>query len=235
MFAGRVDDVHRDARALAADTTAPDWARAQGPCCAALIDHYTGDAGAWHWIDDYADQLGRDDYSGFVAFTRAELLTVADPEAALTWFDRALAQSALHSHTYIQVIAGIGRASVLIRLGRHPEALAACRRLVVASTEAGMMAQAWTILRLTAELLASLGDPLTAVAVLDAAERNPLAPVVFGPDVRRHEAIRAQAARTTGTAGTARTAGTTGTAGTGDTAAVRAAMVLAALDRVADG
>ena len=226
MFTGRVEDVHRDARLLAADGAAPVWAAVRGPCCAALIDHYSGDPrGAARWLEEYRDLTDGPDEDGFVAFTRGELLTEADPEAALRWFATSLERSARSSYTYLQVIAGIGRASVLIRLGRHDEAAAACRELITTVPDAGLTTQLWLVLRLSAELLADLGDPETAATVLDAADRQPSAPVVLAPDVRRHELIR-QHART------ARPAARTPRPDAPRDAAAVAALVLDALDRL---
>jgi hypothetical protein len=82
---------------------------------------------------------------------------------------------------------------VLVRLRRHAEAAAACRELLADVRRAGMTAQVWTTLRLVAELLADLGEPAAAAAILLAADADPLAPVVFGPDRERHDRIRAAA------------------------------------------
>jgi hypothetical protein len=220
MFQGRVDDVHRDGRALAEDPAAPVWAAAQGPCCAALISLYVGDLDtARAWLERYPERLARD-LDGFIAFTRAELLSGTDPQAALRRYDEALAASTRMGQTYIVNIAGIGRAAVLIRLRRHAAAVAACRDLIGAVRSAGMTAQVWTILRLSAELLAGLGDLATAAAVLTAADQQPVAPVVMGPDRERHAGILRRAAA----------AGVTVAPGHRDSAAL-AATVLAALDR----
>ncbi len=195
MFTGNVAAVHADARTMAADPGAPTWAAAMGPCCAALIDLYAGDtAGAHRWLTDHADLLAAaDTYHGFVAFTRGELASVTEPAAALHWFERSQELSSLISQTYMGHLAAIGRTAVLIRLGRHADAITACREQIVALRRIGMTAQVWTMLRLTAELLGELGDLETAVAILDAADADPLAPVVLGPDLRRHADLRARA------------------------------------------
>ncbi len=194
MFEGRVADVHADARVLAEDPDAPAWVAGQAPCCAALISLYAGDAAdAQRWLDRYPDRL-RHDHDGFVAFTRAELLSGTDPEAAVDCYDAALAISDRVGATYISNVAGIGRAAALIRLHRTAEAVPACRDMIGAVRAAGMTAQVWTILRLTAELLAGLGDLAPAVTILAAADAEPAAPVVMGADLRRHTAIRQRAA-----------------------------------------
>jgi predicted ATPase/DNA-binding SARP family transcriptional activator len=195
MFAGRTADVHADARAIAANPAVPPWAAAMGVCCAALVDCYAGDdAGAHRWLAEYADVVAAaDGADGFVAFTRAELTAVAEPAAALDRYEASLAQSRRISDTYIGLIAAVGRASVLVRLRRDAEAAAACRELLADVRRAGMTAQVWTTLRLVAELLADLGEPAAAAAILAAADADPLAPVVFGPDLERHDRIRAAA------------------------------------------
>ncbi|GAA0799633.1 AfsR/SARP family transcriptional regulator [Spirilliplanes yamanashiensis] len=195
MFTGRVEAVQADGRAVAELRRAPSWAAAMGVCCAALTDAYAGrpDA-AQAWLTRYAPQIAAAEHvDGFVPFTRAELAAATDPARALAEYDRALADSARIGQTYFQIITGIGRAAVLIRLGRHPEAVAACRELIAGLRRTGMTAQTWTTLRLTAELLGGLGDAGAAAAVLAAGEADPLAPAVYGPDAERHARLRAAA------------------------------------------
>jgi hypothetical protein len=92
----------------------------------------------------------------------------------------------------------VARASVLIRLRRHAEAAAACRDVIEAVRMAGMTAQVWTSLRLTAELLGDLGDAESAAAIVAAADADPLAPVVMGPDLERQANLRRPGARPPG-------------------------------------
>ena len=53
-----------------------------------------------------------------------------------------------------------------------------------------MTAQLWTILRLTAELLAGAGEREAAAVIVRAADADPLAPAVMGPDVERLARLR---------------------------------------------
>ncbi len=191
MFAGRADLVREDALRLLADPHTPSWPRATGLCCAALMDAYGGDpAAGLRWLDTYAAQLRTDHYDGFVPFTRGELLAGTDPEAALACYDRSLERSEAGHQVYTANIARVARAAVLIRLGRRREAVDACRRTLAAVRAAGMTAQVWTMLRLIAELLAGLGEPETAAAILAAADADPFAPAVMGPDRDRQASIR---------------------------------------------
>jgi hypothetical protein len=97
----------------------------------------------------------------------------------------------------------VARAAVLIRLGRRAEAVEACRSVLEAVRSANMTAQVWTMIRLIAELLAGLGDRETAAVLVAAADADPLAPVVMGPDRERLAALRTvTAAATTTTAAT---------------------------------
>jgi hypothetical protein len=132
-----------------------------------------------------------DTVDGFVAFTRGELASPTNPAAALRWFDRSRQLSARSTQTYVGHLAAVGRTAVLIRLGRQADAIAACAEQIVSLRRVGMTAQVWTMLRLTAELLGSLGDVDTAVAILDAADADPLAPAVMGPDRERQARLRA--------------------------------------------
>jgi hypothetical protein len=194
MFAGRADLVHTDALGLLEDPHAAPWAIATGLCCKALMDCYGGDPAAGRrWLDAYAQELQADRYEGFVPFTRGELLAGTDPEAALAWYQRSLDCSAAIDQVYTGNIARVARTALLIRLGRTDDAVDACRRTLVAVRAAGMTAQVWTMLRLTAELLAGLGDPQSAAAIVAAADADPYAPVVMGPDRDRQSRLRGTA------------------------------------------
>ncbi|MFB4314964.1 BTAD domain-containing putative transcriptional regulator [Actinomadura sp. 21ATH] len=191
MFQGRPDAVRADAVRMAEDPGAPRWARATGICCAALMDAYAGEAERGRRrLERYADRLRTD---GFVSFTRGELLAASDPEAALDWYERSIAASDRVYQAYMANVARVARAAVLIRLKRHKDAVAACREVIGEVRETGMTAQVWTILRLTAELLADLGDAGTAAMIVTAADADPLAPAVMGPDRERLARLRAVA------------------------------------------
>ncbi|GAA0470789.1 hypothetical protein Aca07nite_31120 [Actinoplanes capillaceus] len=195
MFAGRPEPVRRDAERMATDTHAPDWARATGICCSALMDAYGGDpAAGTRWLERYAGALDTEHLDGFVPFTRGELLASADPEGALAWYDRSIVASDRANLIYTGHVARVARAAVLIRLGRTPEAIEACRAVLAAVRAANMTAQVWTMIRLSAELLAGLGDTETAAALVAAADDDPMAPVVMGPDRDRMAGIRTAAA-----------------------------------------
>ncbi|MDI6102579.1 BTAD domain-containing putative transcriptional regulator [Actinoplanes sp. NEAU-A12] len=195
MFAGRPDAVRADAERMASDPMAPAWARATGICCSALMDAYGGDPEAGgRWLEKYAGLLDTEHLDGFVPFTRGELLAGADPEQALAWYDRSIAANDRSNLTYTGHIARVGRAAVLIRLGRRAEAITACREVIVAVRDANMTAQVWTMVRLSAELLADLGDAEIAAALVAAADADPFAPAVMGPDRIRLDAIRAAVA-----------------------------------------
>jgi hypothetical protein len=112
-----------------------------------------------------------------------------DPLTALREFDRAYRLCDDRGHTYNRQVAAVGRASVLVRLGRHDEAVAACRGLIEDLRTLGMWPQLWISLRLTAELLVALGDYETAAVILAAGAADPLAPAVLDADRERHERL----------------------------------------------
>jgi predicted ATPase/DNA-binding SARP family transcriptional activator len=176
--------VEADARRLRDDPEVPSWVAATGVCAAVLINLFQGErerAEQWAVREQrLLDEVSRDD--GFVAYTRGELAAAADPPLALTHFEQAWQQCDRQGHTYAREVAGVGRASVLIRLGRHADAVAACRKLLENLRAMGMWPQVWTVLRLTAELLVSLDDPEPAAILLAAADSDRLAPPVLGAD-----------------------------------------------------
>jgi hypothetical protein len=191
MFAGRPADVRADAERMAGDPGAPAWARATGVCCSALMDAYGGDPEAGRrWLARYEHLLDTEHLDGFVPFTRGELLAGTDPERALAWYERSIAASDRVNLIYTGHVARVARAAVLIRLGRRAEAVEACRSVLGAVRSANMTAQVWTMIRLIAELLAGLGDRETSAALVAAADADPLAPAVMGPDRDRLATLR---------------------------------------------
>ncbi|MEU4564475.1 BTAD domain-containing putative transcriptional regulator [Actinoplanes sp. NPDC023936] len=194
MFAGRAADVRADAERMATDPGSPRWARATGICCAALMDVYGGDPDTGlAWLDRYAAHLDTDGLDGFVPFTRGELVAGSAPAEALAWYDRSIAANDRVNQVYGGNVARVARAAVLIRLGRYEEAVTACRETIVAVRNVNMTAQVWTMVRLIAELLAALGDPEAAAALVAAADADPFAPAVMGPDRERLARLRGPA------------------------------------------
>ncbi|XVV09612.1 BTAD domain-containing putative transcriptional regulator [Actinoplanes sp. CA-131856] len=191
MFAGRADDVRADVLLLRDEPGASGWVRVTGLCCAALMDAYNGDTAAgMRWLETYEKELTADRGDGFEPFTRGELLAGSDPAAALACYEESLRRTTYAGLVYTANIARIGRAAVLIRLGRHAEAAAACAESIVAVRTAGMTGQLWTVLRLSAELLAARGDVDAAASIVAAADLDPYAPAVMGPDRDRLEKLR---------------------------------------------
>jgi hypothetical protein len=155
------------------------------------MDAYGGDPEAGRrWLERYADLLNTEHLDGFVPFTRGELLAGSDPERALAWYDRSIAASDRVNLIYTGHIARVARAAALIRLERRDDAVAACRSALEAVRSANMTAQVWTMIRLIAELLDGLGDRETASALVAAADADPMAPAVMGPDRERLAALR---------------------------------------------
>nr|WP_296070660.1 BTAD domain-containing putative transcriptional regulator [uncultured Actinoplanes sp.] len=190
MFAGRPGEVRADTLRLLGEPDAPGWPRATAVCCAALMDAYGGDPVAGQrWLTAYESEL--DVLEAFVPFTRGELVAGRDPQAALGWYDRALERTDAIGQVYTGNITRVARTAVLIRLGRHAEAVAACRRTIADVRAAGMTAQVWTMLRLTAELLAALGETRAAAMIVAAADADQDAPAVMGPDRERQARLRA--------------------------------------------
>jgi len=187
MFTGDLTGVEADARALRQDPNAPGWVVVMGVCGAALINEYSGEhEAAMRWMVREAELIAEvEPIDGFVAFTRGELMASRDPIGALGEFDRAYRLCADRGHTYNRLVAAVGRASVLVRLGRHDDAIAACRGLIEDLRKLGMWPQLCISLRLAAELLVALGGYETAAAILAAGAADPLAPAVLDADRER--------------------------------------------------
>jgi predicted ATPase/DNA-binding SARP family transcriptional activator len=199
MYTGDATAVEADVQALLADPGAPDWVRATAICNAALIRLFTGDrAAAEAWLQAHAGLLAEvGEVDGFVAYTRGELAAETDPDAALAWFDLAHRRNDERGDTFNREVAGIGRAAVLLRLGRRDDAAVALRELLESLRRLGMWPQVWTSLRLAAELLVELDDPGRAAVLLAAADRDPLAPAILGGHRERDARLRRRIAAST--------------------------------------
>ncbi len=193
MYSGKPADVDAAVEVILRTPAAPEFATATAVCLAALMHTYAGDPiAAARWLTRGAPTLERvGQRDGFVAYTYGELTAASEPELALGWFEQAYRLCAAKGHSYNREVAGIGRAAVLIRLGRYQEAVLGCRSLVENLRSMGMWPQLWIALRLSAELLVALENPQAAAILLAAADADALAPAVFGPDLVRQEALRA--------------------------------------------
>jgi predicted ATPase/DNA-binding SARP family transcriptional activator len=196
MFGGDLRGVESDVRAVYQNSNAPPWAVAAALCGAALVNLFSGDRpAAERWLaadETLLVELAPAD--GFIAYTRGEMAASPDPAAALAFFDQAFQQAEAQGHSYSREVAAIGRAAVLIRLGRRAEAVAACRVLIDELRNLGMWPQLWMVLRLTAELLVAFDDQAPAAALLAAADADPLAPAVLADDRQRHAELWARIA-----------------------------------------
>jgi predicted ATPase/DNA-binding SARP family transcriptional activator len=229
MFFGDVAAVEAHARELLSDPWAPPWARANAVCCTAMMYLFTGDPEtAERWMADHdgllADVSGSD---GLVACTYGELTARDDPERALLWFEEAYRRCDAHGHTFNREVAAIGRVGALIRLGRHADAVVACRRLIATVWHMGMWPQTWTGIRLAAELLVAMDDPQPAAVLLAAGEDDRLAPVVLGAYVDRHAQLWSRIGEELGDADLAAARGSARVAGRNRAVG----LALSALDR----
>lgn len=192
LFLGDVEGIDADARTVLAHADAPTWVRATVVCLAALVHEFSGGHDtATGWFAEHTDLLtvaGAAD--GFVSYTRGELIAAEDPEGALDAFERAEARCRDAGVEYDLRVTQVARAAVLIRLGNHAAAISACVEALIGLRDAGMWPQIWMLLRLIAELLVERGEPSTALALLDAADDDPLAPPVLDADRARIAHLR---------------------------------------------
>jgi predicted ATPase/DNA-binding SARP family transcriptional activator len=93
---------------------------------------------------------------------------------------------------FITGVAGTALLSLLVRSDDREAVARHAPRLLEMWLRTATLPQLWTCMRLVAEHLAS-EHPTLAELLLDAADRDPAAPVVVGEDARRHAAVRAAA------------------------------------------
>jgi predicted ATPase/DNA-binding SARP family transcriptional activator len=184
LFIGDVEAVEADAARVLAGGSAPPWGRATAVCSAALVNTYRGlvERAGW-WMDEHAallDDVGRVD--GFTSFTRADVVSATDPERALAWYDDGHRVAVERGQTYNRAINGVGRTSVLVRLGRGAEAAAAGSATIAFAARIGMWPQVWTSVRTLTPLLVAVGEPAAAAVLLTAAAEDPLSSEVLEVD-----------------------------------------------------
>ncbi|MGB5937698.1 MAG: BTAD domain-containing putative transcriptional regulator [Ornithinimicrobium sp.] len=194
VFLGDTEGIDLDRRALLAHPDSPRWVSATAVCLSVLLHEFDDDhQGAIAELDAHTDLLAEvEEVDGFVSYTRGEVLVRSDPRSALTAFERAEAQCLGAGQEYNYRVAQVARASLLVRT-RDPAAAAACLDTLAGLRDSGMWTQAWMMIRVVAELLVDQGSPTTALALLEAADADPLSPPVLNFEDERLARVRAAA------------------------------------------
>ena len=194
VYQGDTDKVVEAAAIAAADERGYASLRAQAVALWALGLLYRGrrdEAAAL--MEDKEHILQLSPCSGFVAYTRAEIVAANDsrtrhrlPRNSFTmkpWL--RMPRSANASPTGLD-------SRCFVHGGHAHQATRLALRLVPELTQAGTYPQAWRAMRNIADLLGQLDAPETALLVLDSANAATSAPAVTGAALKVKEHLRAQ-------------------------------------------
>lgn len=143
-------------------------------------------------LGDNEHILRRSSSGGFVAYSRAEVVAVVDPELALEYLSTASRQAAAAKATFAQRLTDVSQLVLLIGAEHLQDAAQLALRLVPELIRAGTYPQAWTAMRHIADLLGQLDAPELALLVLDSAETAASAPAVVGEAIEAEQRLRSR-------------------------------------------
>jgi len=123
-------------------------------------------------------------------YTAGEVAARTDPDRGATLLAQAAADADAVGAEQVSRVARVALLAVLVRSGRPGGAVELADRLLGDLLRWGAWVQAWTTVRLLAELFADVGRPAEAAYLLGAAAAAPEAPPPMGLDVPRYAALR---------------------------------------------
>ncbi|WP_157773411.1 AfsR/SARP family transcriptional regulator [Brachybacterium vulturis] len=146
-----------------------------------------------------AERSGAAPRLAFALYASGEVLLTSDVEAAADVL-REAARVADTSHAeQIATVTRVALLSALARSGRTADALDLSRTLLDLQQRRGHWPQAWTTMRILAEVFTLVGRLETAELVLAAAESDESAPNLAGADVDRYRQLRTKMHQELGT------------------------------------
>ena len=126
----------------------------------------------------------------FARYAEGEVVARTDPERGADLLAATAAEADRVDAEQVGRVARVALLALRVRAGRHPDAATLGSRLIGDLRRQGAWIQAWTTVRLVAELLADLGRWADAAFLLSAAELAPDAPPPVGEDVARYASLR---------------------------------------------
>ncbi|MGN7227232.1 BTAD domain-containing putative transcriptional regulator [Dietzia maris] len=189
MYAGELDESTQWFTLFAAE---PGMA-AEANSSLALTQCYRDDldaAGQHAAIALSAAAAAADASAAFASYAAGEVASRTDPDRGAELLAEAVAAADRVGAEQVGRVARIARFALLVRTGRHEQAAAVGAPLLDRLRRAGMWPQAWTIVRISAELLAARGRVHEAALLLTATAAAPGAPPLIGADVDGYGRLR---------------------------------------------
>lgn len=175
---------------------------AEPPVTAALLACFAGDPATARrdvaWALTATRAAGAHAAHAFALYAAGEVEVIDDPERGAELFREAVSRAGEIGATHVAHVAALALYAVLVRHGHHDEATEMVGPVLAGLLRVGSWPQVWTVLRITAELLAARGRPHDATLVLAAVGAAPGAPPLVGSDPARYADLRARLVRELG-------------------------------------
>ena len=189
-YIGDVEQMSAAAQRMAAHPAAAELERMEAVGLWALGELYAGDAlRAASVLEEHSELLPTAGLA-LLSFVRAEIASEEQPEEALRWLERGATEARQTGDYLMARLIEVALLAMLVRAGRHSDAATLAQSLVPELLRAGLIPQAWMSLRHVASLLAEVGEPRTALLVLNSAADSEDAPELVGEAVESEAALR---------------------------------------------
>jgi hypothetical protein len=189
-YTGDLGQMSAAAQRMVGHPAATDLERIEAVTLWALGELYGGDVdAAASVLEGNAEVLARGN-TALLSFLLAEIAAAQESDEALGWLERGATEARQTGDFLLTRMIEVARLAMLVRESEHGDALDLALDLVPDLTRAGLMPQAWMSLRHVATLLAELGEPATALLILDSAAASEDAPEVVGDAVGQEAELR---------------------------------------------
>lgn len=189
MYAGDLTESARWFEALAADPSLTGEANTS----LALICCYRDDLVAAREHAEIAlaaGASGSDASHAFARYAAGEVEARTDPSRGAILLSEASAEADRVGAEQVGRVSRVALFALLVRGGRHEEAVALGLRVLTDLRRLGAWTQVWTMLRMLAELLAETGRWSDAAFFLGAAQGSASAPPPVGQDIERYAEVQ---------------------------------------------
>lgn len=187
MYAGDLAGSARWVRSLSADPALAGEAN----CTLALIAAYSGDLDAARQHAEVAlVASGSDASAAFARYAAGEVAVLTDPARGAELFAEAAGEADRVGAEQVSRVSRLALFALLVRDGRHEDAVVLGLRLCADLRRLGAWTQAWTLVRMIAELLSATEHWSEAAFLLGAAKGAAEAPPLVGQDIQRYAELQ---------------------------------------------
>lgn len=198
MYAGDLAESARWFEALAKDPALTGEANTSLALIACYADDLVG-AREHVAIALAAGPSGSEASQAFARYAAGEVEARTDPSRGARLLAEASAEADRVDAEQVGRVSRVALFALLVREGRHQEAVPLGLRVLADLRRLGAWTQVWTMLRMLAELLTQTGHWAEAAFLLGAAQGASSAPPPVGQDIERYAEVQATLSRHLGT------------------------------------